>query len=94
MCEDNVVARVVLAATARRGGAGETEFEDHVGGYVGVVGVWYSYAMQWLWLSPSRWPDSYNLRRRRFVERFRVRVRKLRPRFMYATWGSEGALET
>lgn len=38
--------------------------------------------------------DSYNLRRRRFVERFRVRVRKLRPRFMYATWGSEGALET
>ena len=45
MCEDNVVARVVLAAAARRGGAGETEFEDHGGGYVGVVRV-YSYAMQ------------------------------------------------
>jgi hypothetical protein len=39
MCEDDVVARVVLAAAAGRGGAGETEFEDHGGGCVGVVGV-------------------------------------------------------
>ena len=59
MCEDDVVARVVLAAAARRGGAGETEFEDHGGGYVGIVIVWYLYGMvcdrQWL-PPPSRWP--------------------------------------
>ena len=32
MCEDNVVARVVFAASARSSRAGETEFQDHVGG--------------------------------------------------------------
>lgn len=47
MCEDDVVARVVLAAATGRGRAGETEFEDHAGGYVGVTGVWYAYAIQW-----------------------------------------------
>lgn len=56
MCEDDVVARVVLVAATGRGGAGETEFENHVGGDVGVIGVWYLYAMQWLWISPTRWP--------------------------------------
>ena len=39
MCEDDVVARAVLVAAAGRGGAGETEFEDHSGGYVSAVGV-------------------------------------------------------
>lgn len=38
MCEDDVVARTVLVAAAGRGGACETEFQDHGGGCVGVVG--------------------------------------------------------
>ena len=37
MCEDDVVARVVLATATGSGGAGETEFEDHGGVFVGVV---------------------------------------------------------
>ena len=37
MCEDDVVARVVLATATGSGGAGETEFEDHGGVYVGVI---------------------------------------------------------
>jgi hypothetical protein len=36
MCEDDVIARVVLAAATGRGRTGEAEFEDHVGGYVSV----------------------------------------------------------
>ena len=39
MCEDDVVARVVLATATGSGGAGETEFEDHVGMFVGVVEI-------------------------------------------------------
>ena len=62
MCEDDVVARAVLVAATGRGRAGETEFEDHVGGYVGVVGLRYSYAIQ-LAMAISKSPsDSYNLR--------------------------------
>jgi hypothetical protein len=56
MCKDDVVARMVLAAAAGRSGAGETEFKDHVGGYVGSVEVRCANVMQWLRLSPSRWP--------------------------------------
>ena len=37
MCEDDVVARVVLATATGSGGAGETEFENHGGVFVGVV---------------------------------------------------------
>jgi len=62
VCEDNVVARVVLAAATGRGGAGETEFEDHVGGYVRVIGVWDSYGMQWAMAISRSLADSYNLR--------------------------------
>lgn len=37
MCQDDVVARVVFAAATGSGRAGETEFEDHVGGCVGAL---------------------------------------------------------
>jgi len=66
MCEDDVVARVVLATATGRGRAGETEFEDHVGEYVGVdvIGVWYSYAIQQAMATciSKSLADSYNLR--------------------------------
>jgi hypothetical protein len=89
VCEDDVVARVVLAATTGRGGAGETEFEDHVGGYVRVIGVWYSYAMQWAMAISNlqvagrllQFAAAGGLER----DIYRVRVWKLRPR--YATLG-------
>ena len=45
MCEDDIVARTVLVAAARSGGTGETEFEDHVGGYVDVIRVCHPCAM-------------------------------------------------
>ena len=85
MCEDDVVARAVLVAATGRGRAGETEFEDHIGGYVGVIGVWYSYAMQQAIAISKSLADSYNLRQPevcRERERFRVRVWTLRPRSM------------
>jgi hypothetical protein len=62
MCEDDVVARVVLATATGRGRAGKTEFEDHVGGYVRVVGVLYSYGMQQAMAIYKSLADSYNLR--------------------------------
>ena len=62
MCEDDVVARAVLVAATGCGRAGEAEFEDHIGGYVGVIGVWYSYAMQQAIAISKSLPDSYNLR--------------------------------
>jgi hypothetical protein len=34
MCQDDIVAGVVFAATTGCGRAGETEFENHVGGGV------------------------------------------------------------
>lgn len=39
MCEDDVIARAVLVAATGCGRAGEAEFEDHIGGYVGVIGI-------------------------------------------------------
>jgi hypothetical protein len=45
MCENDVVARVVLATATGRGRTGEAEFEDHVGVYVGVIRARYLFIM-------------------------------------------------
>jgi len=53
----------MLVAATGRSGAGETEFENHFGGYVGVIGVWYSYTIQWAMPTISKsLADSYKLR--------------------------------
>ena len=67
MCEDDVVARGVSAATTGCGRAGEAEFEDHVGCVICrvlAIGI----AHQSMSPSPSR---SYNLRS---GDELRVRV--------------------
>ena len=56
MCEDDVVARSVSAASTGCGRAGEAEFEDHDCGVCGVLGIVYAGLIQCRGLDVRRSP--------------------------------------
>jgi len=70
MCENDVVARVVLATATGRGRAGEAEFEDHVGVYVIRARYLFPMGNDQSAMAISKWlAYSYNLRlSRRFLD--------------------------